>query len=194
MAATCAMVIVSPGRLVCGIVFALELCLLMVLGILFRALMKKIKLDKLLDVLTLCFVVYFTLLFKQFLILLMPEIALQMSFVLFLPSISTFTTVFLMDESGISLSENLRANLPSTLLFAGYMLLISLVRDVFGYGTLTLPAYGRHFELVLFNSDKVSVMPFLATIPGALMLTSLTLAAYLWFERKFHIMYKAGVN
>ena len=80
MAATCAMDIVAPGRFVCGIVFAVEICLLMLLGIHFKALIKKNSLRHLSQDLMLCFVVYFTLLYWQLLALLMPELALQLEF------------------------------------------------------------------------------------------------------------------
>ena len=192
MAATCAMVIVAPGRFVCGIVFAVEICLLMLLGILFKALIKKISLRHLSQVLMLCFVVYFTLLYRQLLALFMPEVALQLEFLLFLPAISTFTTVFLLDRTEHTLKVALLNDAPSTLLFAGYILAFSLIRDVFGYGTLSLPYYGDHLEIVLFNPEGVSVLSFLATIPGAMILTSLLLSLYLYFEKKYHILIKAG--
>ena len=48
--------------------------------------------------LILIFVVYLTSFYKRFVILFMPELGLQLGFIMFLPAISTFTTVFLMDE------------------------------------------------------------------------------------------------
>lgn len=192
MAATCSMVIVAPGRLVCGIIFAVEIFLLMLFGILFKALMKKLKLHKLMQFCMLLFVVYFTLLFKNLLILFMPEIALQMGFLLFLPTISTFTTVFLLDKTDSTLKETFIKDFPLTFLFAGYILLFSLIRDIFGYGTISLPGAGRHIEIVIFNHPGISVMSFIATIPGALILTSLLLSLYLHLEKKYHILIKAG--
>ena len=99
MAATCAIVIVAPGRFVCGIVIAIELICLMLFGLLLKSLLKKMNLEKIEQVLILSFVIFFTVFFKQILVQIMPVIALQLSFVIFLPSISTFTTVFLLEDA-----------------------------------------------------------------------------------------------
>lgn len=194
MAATCAIVIVCPGRLVCGVVIALELCILMLFGLLFRALLSKFNLENMMQSSMLVFIVFLTILYKQLLILLMPELALQLSFVLYLPSISTFTTVFLMEKEIPSIKELLKKDLVSAGMFAFYVMAVSFVRDIFGYGTISLPAYGRQFELVLFNPERISSLSFLATIPGALILTALFLSGFLFMENKFNILKKAGIN
>ena len=192
MAATCAIGIVAPGRFVCGLVIAVEIFLLMILGDLFRSLLKTLKLEEMQQVLLLMFVVYITVMVKQLLKLLMPELALQMGFLLFLPAISTFTTVFLISEDSLSLQERLRSDFPAALLFASYILLVSIIREILGYGTFTLSHIGEPLEFVIFNPSSVSAMTFLATIPGALILTSLLLALFLFVENKFYILQKAG--
>lgn len=193
MAATCAIGIVSPGRFVCGLVIAVEIFMLMILGDLFRSLLKVLKLEKIQQVLLLIFVVYITGMVKLFLTFIMPELALQMGFLLFLPAISTFTTVFLIAEDNLTLKNRLASDFPAALLFASYMLFVSLLRDFFCYGTISLPNIGRPLEIVLFNSESVSAMTFLATIPGALILTSLLLALFLFIENKIHILQKVGL-
>ena len=194
MAATCAIVIVCPGRLVCGIVIALELCILMLFGLLFRTLLSKLRMENMMQSTMLVFVVFLTLLYKQILCLLMPELALQMSFIIFLPSISTFTTVFLLEEDVPSMSVIIKNDMVSAGLFACYVIVISLIRDVLGFGTLTLPYYGKQIELVLFKSENISALTFLATIPGAIVLTALFLSGFIYVEKKFNIIRKAGVK
>lgn len=194
MAATCAIVIVCPGRLVCGIVIAVELCLLMLFGLLFRAFLSKIKMENMIQSTMLVFIVFLTALFKQFLILIMPELALQLSFILYLPAISTFSTVFLLEKNIPEIKELLSRNVISAGMFSLYILIVAFVRDLFGYGTLTLPAYGRQFEIVIFNPDRISTLSFLATIPGALILTALFLSGFLFVENKFNILKKAGIK
>lgn len=193
MAATCAIVIVSPGRLVCGIAVAFELICIMLLGILFKTLLKKMNLEKIGQVSILCFVIFFAILYKQILIQAMPVLALQLSFVIFLPPISTFTTVFLLEEQEMTLKESLCKNMPVAFGFSVYILVVSLLRDVIGFGTITLPATGKPFEAVLFSADKISFGTFLATIPGSLVLNALLLSLYLCIEKKFQIVKRAGV-
>lgn len=192
MAATCAIVIVAPGRFVCGIVIAVELICLMLFGLLLKTLLKKMNLEKTEQAIMLCFVIFFTVFYKQLLIQIMPVIALQLSFVIFLPSISTFTTVFLLEENDMTLKESLLKNMPVALGFASYLLVVSLLRDIAGFGTITLPALGEHFETVIFSAEKISFLTFFATIPGSLVLNALLLSLYLCIEKKLQIVKKAG--
>lgn len=192
MAATCAIVIVAPGRFVCGIVIAIELICLMLFGLLLKSLLKKMNLEKIEQVLILSFVIFFTVFFKQILAQIMPVIALQLSFVIFLPSISTFTTVFLLEDRNMTLKESLSKNMPVALGFASYILFVSLLRDIIGFGTITLPAAGGHFEAVIFSENRISFATFFATIPGSLVLNALLLSLYLCIEKKLQIVKKAG--
>lgn len=192
MAATCAIVIVAPGRFVCGIVIAIELICLMLFGLLLKSLLKKMNLEKIEQVLILSFVIFFTVFFKQILVQIMPVIALQLSFVIFLPSISTFTTVFLLEDNNMTLKESISKNMPVALVFASYILFVSLLRDIIGFGTITLPADGGHFEAVIFSESRISFATFFATIPGSLVLNALLLSLYLCIEKKLQIVKKAG--
>ncbi len=194
MAATCAIVIIAPGRFACGLIIGVELILLMLTGLLFKALVKKINIPNLEQPLMLSFAIFFTILFKQALILISPILALQLSFVLFLPAISTFTTVFLLEEKNITLKESLVQNMPVSFGFVIYILFVFLIRDTIGFGTISLPSYGGLFEIELFSPEKVSFRSFFATIPGSLVLNALFLSFYLWFEKKIHIIKNAGVK
>ncbi|MDY4767493.1 MAG: hypothetical protein SO238_03585 [Treponema sp.] len=194
MAATCAISIITPGRFVCGIVVAVEICLLMLLGTLFRTLIEVLKLNKMKQPLILIFVVYFTSFYKRFVILFMPELGLQLGFIMFLPAISTFTTVFLMDEKKLSLINELTDNMPCSLLFSLYVLIISFIRDFLAFGTITLPGTNGFYEYIIFDTETVSAASFLATIPGALILSAILLSFYLFIEKKFHIILKAGIK
>ncbi len=191
MAATCAIVIVAPGRFVCGILIAAELLILMLFGLLFKSFIKKIKIEKMEQPVMLCFVIFATIFCKRLIALFMPEVALQLGFVLFLPSISTFTTVFLLEETDMSLKESLKKDMPAAVLFAAYILLVSLIRDIIGFGTITLPSSGHQLEFVLFSENRISSATFIATIPGSLILNALLLSAYLFVEKKMNIIKKA---
>ena len=140
------------------------------------------------------FLVSFTVLFKQLLILSMPETALQLSFVLYLPSISSFTTVFLIKEKLPPLKTDLLGNFAPPFIFTVYMLVFVLIRDCIGYGTITLPAPGKMIEIVVFPEWYSAAGTFFATIPGALVLSALFLSLFLAMEEKFKIIVKAGID
>ncbi len=194
MTATCAMMIVAPGRFVCGILLALEVILIMLFGTLFRAFLRKIKLQKLSQTCVMILTISVVIFYKQLIILFMPEIAIQMGFIIYLPAISTFATVFLMEKQQESLKTELKQNMIPAFLFSLYSLLTSLFRDILGFGTITLPSMGKQLEIILFNEDKISPLNFIATIPGAFVLSALLLAAYLAIERKFNILKNAQME
>ncbi len=186
------MTVFVPGRFAYGIIFAAELCLLMPLGTLFKALLRLLRVRHMKSVSMLVMIVSFTMLFRQLLVLCMPDAALQLGFVLYLPSVSTFSTVFLFDERILPLRDEMKTNMQPALLFSAYMLLFSLGRDLIGYGTVTLPALNKMYEKVLFGSETVSALGFFATVPGALTLSALFLVFFLAAERKLQIVGRAG--
>lgn len=194
MIATCSLVVVAPGRFVAGLLLAMELVLLLIFASLFRNLLKFLKLGLLFIPSLLLFIVFGTMFYRQILLLWMPDIALQLGFVIYLPAISPFSTVFLFDEKDLSVKDEIQAVIKPALIAACYTIVFSLVRDVLGYGTITLPGIGRMNEIVLFPSQNITSFTFLATIPGALVMSSLFLALYLAIERKIKILKEAGVE
>ena len=80
---------------------AMELMFLLVFASLFRKFLKILKLGMLFIPSLLLFIVFATMFFRQILVLWMPELAMQLGFVIYLPAISPFSTVFLFDEKDI---------------------------------------------------------------------------------------------
>lgn len=194
MTATCAMTIVIPGRFAVGIILAVEMLLLMLTGTLFSALLKKLRLDSMNTVSMCAFIVSFTVFFKQLLSLFMPETAVQLSFVIYLPSLSSLTTVFLIKTKQPPLKTSLLGNLAPTVIFSVYIIVFTLIRDIIGYGAVTVPAPGKMVEIVFFPEAYTAFGTFFATIPGALVLSALFLSIFLAIEANFKILVKAGLD
>ena len=194
MAMTCATSIVVPGRFAVGIVFALEALFINLLTTLFRSLLDILKVKQVFTVLMCVFTVSMTILFKQLLILFMPQTAMQLSFALYLPAISSFSTTFLFGEKRFSLKEDVINNISPALVFSIYMLVTMLLRDVFGYGTLTFPAARKMVEISLFPENYTFAGSFIATIPGALFFSAIVLAVFLECENKYEILKRAGMQ
>lgn len=194
MTATCAMTIVIPGRFAVGIILAVEMFLLTLTGTLFSALLKKLRLDSMNTVAMCAFLVSFTIFFKQLLGLFMPETAVQLSFVIYLPSLSSLSTVFLIKTKQPPLKTSILGNLGPTVIFAVYIIIFTLIRDIIGYGAITLPAPGKAAEIVFFPETYTAFGTFFATIPGALVLSALFLSLFLAIEENFKILIKAGID
>ena len=50
----------------------------------------------------------------------------------------------------------------------------------------------RIFEKIIFNPDKVGIFSFFATIPGALVLTGLTIYLFFFLRNKYRIISSRG--
>ncbi len=192
MATTCVMVIAAPGRFSVGIMLSLEILFLMVFVTLFRFFIRFLRLKKLESISLCAFIVSCAMFFKEFLAFLMPDMALQLSFVIFLPAVSSFPLCFLLDDKTRSIKETLKVNIVPTAISSGYMICISFLRDILGYGTITFPSFGKVIEKVIFKGERITWLSFVATIPGALLLSAILLMVYLSFEKKIDILKRLG--
>ena len=189
----CATAITSPGRFVCGLVLAFEMFILMIMEILFSKLVKILKIEKLYKITMLSGAVFLVMLIRQLTVLISPEIALQMGFVMYFPAISVFVNVLYNKPDETSLKEILKSNILPSLIFAAYTALFSLMRDILGFGTISFFSNSGISEIILFSADRISILSFIATIPGAVIFTALIVYIFSNLENKFKILEKAGV-
>ncbi|MCR4735801.1 MAG: hypothetical protein K5829_12450 [Treponema sp.] len=194
IALSLAMLIPSPGRFVYGIVLVLEMNIIVFLNCFFRLALKELKLEKIKYFLTFTFVISITILYRQVFIILQPEIVLTLGYIMYLCPLSAFVIGYLFSTEEKRLLDNIKVSMFNLLLYSIYALFFFLVRDLFGFGTITFfgPNH-RIFELVLFDFDKVRIMTVFASIPGALIITSLVLFLYIWLRNKFAILRNAEV-
>ena len=139
------------------------------------------------EILALAFIVFMTILFKQVLILFSPVIALTLSFCLYIPALSVFllASVF----QGQANADG--ASFEPALLFSAFALLFFLLRDVLGYGTISLPVSNGIKESYLFNSYDTAFLSFFATIPGSLLVLVLCMSFLLTAQIKMNAIEKA---
>lgn len=189
----CTTAITSPGRFVCGLVLAFEMFILMIMEILFSKLVKILKIEKLYKITMLSSAVFLVMLIRQLTALIAPEIALQMGFVIYFPAISVFVNVLYNKPDETSLKEILKSNILPSLIFAAYTALFSLMRDILGFGTISFFSNSGISEIILFSADRISILSFIATIPGAVIFTALIVYIFSNLENKFKILEKAGV-
>ncbi len=187
MLASFALVVPFPGRLAYGILLVILLNLQMLSITFFRRLVELVHLDDLLSVLTAAMLLCESIIFKQLLALYSPLMALTLSFVIYLPAVSSFVISHLHPvDSSLDKWDEVRGNIRQSLSFSGLALVFFLVRDVLGYGTLTLP--GRRGLLcmnILSQSESVHTGVFFASIPGAILLVFISFFLTWQLRRKF---------
>lgn len=195
LATTLAILVPSPGRFIYGIVLVLELNLLMLVGTASVSLIKKIKMEEMMTVCVIMFLLATTILFRQIFIIFQPEIILTLGFIIFLIPVSLFMMGYIFSDSEKKLPERLRRNMIHSLTYSVFALMYFLLRDLIGFGTFTF--FGKNhqiFEKVIIDSDKLGVGSILASIPGSLILSAILLYVYIFVRNKIDIYHKAEVS
>ena len=189
LAAFLVLLIPSPGRFVYGFTLMVELFFLTTLGTLVLILIKKLKLVELKTVLLLFSLIVITVIFRQIFILLYPEVVLTLGFIIYLPAISTFLICFLSERQEFETKQLIIENIIRAVIFFVFGTLFFLFRDVVGYGTITF--FGKHHQIVekvIFDSEQIGIFSFLASVPGALLLSELITFLHLTVRKKFKII------
>ena len=184
IAVSLVMLVPVPGRLYYGVPVIIVLNLLMVLTTLFSKFMDYMKLYSLKPICILLMLVGITIFARQLLILYSPMTALTMGFILYMPAIAGLMLGRFFDNRGMHLKMALTGNMKESGFFSIYAFVFFLLRDIVGYGTISFPIPSGIFKLELPTLSYFSPFTFWASIPGALVLSGLLLAA-LSFIRKY---------
>lgn len=184
-----ALLIQTPGRFVYGLTIMIELFLLVLVGTLSISLIKKIKLEEITSLILMTILIAFTILFRQILAITYSEIALTLGYILYFPTLSIFLLNNLFIIESESLKIRLISNIKSSMIFIVLGLLFFLFRDIAGYGTFTF--FGKNhnlYEKVLFITDEIGIFSFVASIPGALIMSGLLLLMISFISKKIKII------
>ena len=185
----------APGRFVYGLSLVLELNFLMLIGTLTYSLVIKIKLEEMNTVIILLMLVASTIFYRQLMILICPEVMLTLGFMIYLMPVSVFFFGYIFSEQEKPLSQRLKLNMLHILTFSVYTLLFFLLRDLAGYGTFTFFGKGHQiFEKVIISPENLGFFSLLASIPGALILSSVLLFIHIFVRNEFEILNKSEVN
>ena len=190
-----AILVPSPGRFVYGVTLVLELNFLMLTGTLAHSLIRKIKLEEMNTLIIMIVIISTAILFRQIMIMIQPEVMLTLGFLIYLMPVSVFLFGYLFSNNDQPLAVRLKLNMFHVLTYSVYAILFFLLRDIAGYGTFTF--YGPNhqiFEKVIISPEKTGFFSIFASIPGALILSSILLFIHIFIRNRFDIIRKAEVN
>lgn len=190
-----AILVPSPGRFVYGVTLVLELNFLMLAGTLAHSLIRKIKLEEMNTLIIMIVIISTAILFRQIMIMIQPEVMLTLGFLIYLMPVSVFLFGYLFSNNDQPLAVRLKFNMFHVLTYSVYAILFFLLRDIAGYGTFTF--YGPNhqiFEKVIISPEKTGFFSIFASIPGALILSSILLFIHIFIRNRFDIVRKAEVN
>ena len=189
---TLAIVLPFPGRIAYGIFALLHFNVSVVLlTLMFYAInLLNVKFLRL----GICFLelVALTILYKQLLVIFCPVAALTIGFSFYLPAVSAVVITIFNLRIKNSIKESCLDKLKKSLSISAFCFIIFVLRDILGFGTITLPNWQ---SLLVIKIPEIpflagnSFMSFFATIPGCMVLTVLVFFAGL----KLNVVF-AGVK
>lgn len=187
LAASVAIIVPAPARFAYGLVLLAVFNIQIIIGTLFIHIIYKTNIESLKTSL-LCFVLLsVSLLSKLILDFISPMTALTLGFLIYLPAVSTSLISYFYEKSEENLLNDLKINASQSLSFSGLALIVFLLRDILGYGTITLPASQGLFEISLpFRFSNYSAASFIASIPGSFIIVSLCFAVIVFIMNKIN--------
>lgn len=184
-----AMLIPFPGRLAYGILMIILLNLLMLFGTLVGKFSTALQVEELHPVIVSIALMSISILYRQILVLFSPVLALTLGFLVYIPAFSSFMIGSMYTISNEKLTEDLKQNMKQSGLFSFSAILFFLFRDIFGYGTITLPSADGLLVIELFNANNSLLMGNIwASIPGALVMAAIVLIVSIHIKKKFEIV------
>lgn len=181
-----------PSRFGYGIIAVLSMNFYMLIVCLVGKLIEKIKLSSLRPVCVLFTLVCTAVFFRQLVIFYSPITALTLGFLLYLPIMAVLMICDCLENDILPLKDSLKGNLLVTGKISLFILLFFLIRDIAGYGTITLPIPSGLLKIYLPQILSFSPSVFFATIPGGLVLAGLFLALMTLVQRKCNIISRSS--
>ena len=153
------------------------------------------KLEEINSLIVLILIIGSTILYRQFMIIFQPEIMLTLGFIIYLMPVSFFVIGYVFSNNELPLKERIQVNMIHILTFSLYALIFFLLRDIFGYGTFTF--FGKNhqiYEKVIISSQQLGFFSIFASIPGAMILSSILLFIHIYVRNKIAIIKRAEVK
>lgn len=166
-----------PGRMAYGLIIVFMLYVLSLLGILFKKLSSMFFEFGIHSVLIAVMLICTSILIRQLLIIYSPVMALVLGITIYCPALSAFVLGRLYRKSGLNLIASLKVTFFKCNAFSIFALMYFAIRDLFGYGTISLPSPSGIMEFQIIQQNNLSFIGFFfSSIPGAMILLAVLLA------------------
>ena len=194
-AAGLTLIVPVAGRFAFGFIMLILFNLQIITTVMFTHLIALLHLEDLKNVLVSIMLISVTIFFKQLVTLYCPIAALTLGFLMYLPALASVFIEFCYKHNNIPFKDDLLINLRRNGVFSVAAMIIYIVRDIIGYGTITFPAgHSINALYISFGTQETYVGAFIATIPGALVLTAFMLAFFFTAKGNFNMIQRSGVQ
>ena len=188
LAAIISVLIPVPAHFAYILFILFNLNVIVLVGTGAKILIRKLSLGNLDKPLLLVFIVSLTIIMKQLIVFYSPIIALTLSFAVYITPFASFLIGDLISNDTEDARELFKSNEIAIGKFTLAALLISMLREILAYGTLSLPARNGIIILkTIFNKFGLYSF-FWGTIPGMFIIIGVILAVVMFVQRKFEIV------
>lgn len=195
IAANLALLIPAPGRFAYALILIILFNIQMVtITMIFHGIYH-LQLSNLRNPVLALFIITLSVFYKQLLAIICPVAALTLGYCIFLPTLASVIIEFFFLSYEHGLKSHLALNMKKSCFMSIFALLFFLIRDVFGYGTFTLPSWKKIVVFHLpYDLQSTSASVFLATIPGSLVFVALIIAVYIFVVSKARIIMNSPIG
>jgi hypothetical protein len=179
-----------PGRTACGIVLLLLFNITTCAGTLFYRVIIFLKLEQLYQILMIFFVLFVTIFYKQLITLFSPVLTLTLGISFYIASLCAYEITGFAGpppktiDTKKGLQQILAKNMKQSLIFSVAAFSLFVIRELAGYGALSLPSPSGMVELVFPFSGVFTTSIFWASIPGTVISVAIILALAAFVYRK----------
>ena len=168
-----------PGRIAFGFISILHFNVCVILLTLILHAVKRLKLENIMIGICSMELIALTIFYKQVLIIFCPVVALTAGYSIYLPAMASVSVIIENKIRANSLKEDCLVKMKKSLGVSAFSFIIFVLRDIFGFSTITLPGWQNFFIVKLPVLIKnASFSSFLATLPGCLVLVVLAFFVY----------------
>ncbi|MBE6349960.1 MAG: hypothetical protein E7062_04315 [Spirochaetaceae bacterium] len=180
-----ALVVPFPGRLAFGIVVILFTYLISLTLIGTKVLLQKFVFGDSEPFFMLFLTIFYTLLFKQLLCFFSPVINLTLDFTFYIIPFYVLFFFPILDEKKIDIKIDFVENLKKLSFTMFFVFIMYLLRDLVGFGTITLPFPSKILEISLFSISCLKQTFFFTSTAFALLEVALTLCVFACIHKKY---------
>ncbi len=177
-----------PGRLAYGLVAIFLLYLFSIFAVIFKEISSRFFTEDFSCVIVSVLLISLCILFRQFLILFSPVLAFVIGLSFFMIAFASFIISDIYSPKIRSLSSSLSSSFSRCTVFSVFALVFFILKDVLGYGSLSLPSSTGILEISLFKSG----LPFFASIPGSIFLLFIFIVVFSIVQTNFEIIENMG--
>ena len=164
------------GRISVALILYLGLFFISVFGTLLDFVFKKFASEYAKSIWQLVILVLLCAIYQQLVMLYSPLMEIYTGFSIYLMAFSAFILNSINSEKHENLGQSLKYNFVEVLNFCVFTIILFVIRDYIGYGTLTVPFCASLIELKLPRPEMMSQSFFWGSIPFAIILLAVMLA------------------